>query len=215
MTVPPRGYASPIYVDGNGRPLPVANSGNYPERLSITDALAQSPNTAFIKLEEFTGVPDVVDMAVRLGMKSLATTPFVDPNTGRRTDRSIAEVTKAQKQASFTLGVSPTSVLELSNVGATLAVGGKWCPPSPIESVTDANGQPGAGHRGAVRAGGRAGPGQHAADGAEQGRHRAGHRGGRRGAGGLEPADGGQDRHHPAAQVGGVHRDRARRCPAR
>ena len=60
-------------------------------------------------------------MAVRLGMKSLATTPFIDPNTGRRTGRSIAEVTKAQKQASFTLGVTPTSVLELSNVGATLA----------------------------------------------------------------------------------------------
>ena len=49
------------------------NAGNYADRLSVTDALAQSPNTAFIKLEEFTGVPDVVDMAVRLGMKSLAT----------------------------------------------------------------------------------------------------------------------------------------------
>ena len=142
MEVPPSGYTSPIYVDGNGRPIPVANAGNYADHLSVTDALAQSPNTAFIKLEEFTGVPDVVDMAVRLGMKSLASTPFVDPNTGRRTDRSIAEVTKAQKQASFTLGVSPTSVLELSNVGATLASGGKWCPPSPIEQVTDANGQP-------------------------------------------------------------------------
>ena len=32
--------------------------------------------------------------------------------------------------------------VELANVGATLASGGKWCPPSPIESVTDANGQP-------------------------------------------------------------------------
>ncbi len=142
MSVPPSGYASPIYVDGGGRPIPVANSGDYAERMSITDALAQSPNTAFIKLVEFTGVPDVVDMAVRLGMKSLATTPFVDPGTGRRTDRSIAEVTKAQKQASFTLGVSPTSVLELSNVGATLASSGKWCPPSPIESITDPAGQP-------------------------------------------------------------------------
>ena len=143
MTVPPSGYASPIYVDGNGRPIPVANAeAVLPGKLSVTDALAQSPNTAFVKLEEFTGVPDVVDMAVRLGMKSLATTPFVDPNTGRRTDRSIAEVTKAQKQASFTLGVSPTSVLELSNVGATLASGGKWCPPSPIDSITDPNGQP-------------------------------------------------------------------------
>jgi membrane peptidoglycan carboxypeptidase len=142
MSVPPSGYASPIYVDGNGRSIPVNNAGNYADHLSVTDALAQSPNTAFIKLEEFTGVADVVDMAVRLGMKSLATTPFVDPNTGRRTDRSIAEVTKAQKQASFTLGVSPTSVLELANVGATLASSGKWCPPSPIESITDPNGQP-------------------------------------------------------------------------
>jgi len=141
LAVPPSGYASPIYIDGGGRPLPVANAGNYPERLSLQDALALSPNTAFIKLEEFTGVPDVVDMAVRLGMKSLASTPFVDDN-GRRTDRSIAEVTKAQKQASFTLGVTPTSVLELANVGATLDSSGMWCPPSPIESITDAAGNP-------------------------------------------------------------------------
>ena len=118
------------------------NAGNYAEQMSLQDALATSPNTAFVKLEEFTGVPDVVDMAVRLGMKSLATTPFVDPNTRRRTDRSIAQVTKDQRQASFTLGVSPTSVLELANVGATLASAGRWCPPSPIESVTEQDGKP-------------------------------------------------------------------------
>ncbi len=131
LTVPPSGYTSPIYLDGSGRPIPVQNAGNYPERLSLTDALAQSPNTAFVKLEEFTGVPDVVDMAVKLGMRSLATTRFGNTN------RSIAEVTKSEKQASFTLGVSPTSVLELANVGATLASSGKWCPPSPIDSITD------------------------------------------------------------------------------
>jgi membrane peptidoglycan carboxypeptidase len=142
IEVPPGGYASPIYRDGSGRPIPVANSGEYAPRLSLTDALAQSPNTAFVRLMEFTGVPPVVDMAVRLGMRSLATTPFVDPATGRQTDRSIAEVAKAQRQASFTLGVTPTSVLELANVGATLASGGVWCPPTPIESVTDPAGDP-------------------------------------------------------------------------
>ena len=142
LAVPPSGYASPIYVDGGGRPIPVQNAGNYADRMSLQQALATSPNTAFVKLEEFTGVPDVVDMAVRLGMKSLASTPFIDPNTRRRTDRSIAQVTKDQRQASFTLGVSPTSVLELANVGATLASAGKWCPPSPIDSVTDQNGKP-------------------------------------------------------------------------
>ena len=142
LTVPPSGYASPIYVDGGGRPIPVQNAGNYAGEMSLQEALATSPNTAFVKLEEFTGVPDVVDMAVRLGMKSLASTPFVDPNTRRRTDRSIAQVTKDQRQASFTLGVSPTSVLELANVGATLASAGRWCPPSPIESVVGQDGKP-------------------------------------------------------------------------
>lgn len=142
LSVPPSGYASPIYRDGGGRPLPVANASTYPPRMSLTDALARSPNTAFVKLMEFTGVPDVVDMAVRLGMRSLATERFIDPNTGQETDRSIAEVTKAQQQASFTLGVSPTSVLELSNVGATLAADGVWCPPSPIEAITGPEGEP-------------------------------------------------------------------------
>jgi membrane peptidoglycan carboxypeptidase len=142
MEVPPSGYASPIYRDGGGHPIPVANAGNYPSRLTMQQALAQSPNTAFVKLEEFTGVAPVVDMAVRMGMRSLATTAFVDPANGRRTNRSIAEVTKDLGLASFTLGVTPTSILELSNVGATLASGGIWCPPSPVEQVTDAAGRP-------------------------------------------------------------------------
>jgi membrane peptidoglycan carboxypeptidase len=81
-------------------------------------------------------------MAVKMGLRSLATTPFVDPATGKRTKRSIAEVTKAQNLASFTLGVTPTSILELANVGATLDSGGVWCPPSPVDSVTDASGKP-------------------------------------------------------------------------
>ena len=142
ISVPPSGYASPIYTDANGRPIPVKNAGKYAESMSLQTALATSPNTAFVKLEEFTGVPDVVDMAVRLGMKSLASTPFVNPDTHQRTDKSIAQVTKEQRLASFTLGVTPTSVLELANVGATLASAGKWCPPSPIESITDQKGKP-------------------------------------------------------------------------
>lgn len=142
VAVPASGYVSPIYLNEAGKPRPVNNAGNYAASMTLQSALATSPNTAFVKLEEFTGVPDVVDMAVRLGMKSLANTPFVDPLTGKVTDRSIAEVTKAQRQASFTLGASPTSVLELANVGATLSSRGMWCPPSPIESITDQTGKP-------------------------------------------------------------------------
>src|SRR5207248_1077152 len=118
IPVPASGYASPIYQDGVGRSIPVHNDGHYSSQLTLQEALAQSPNTAFVKLEELTGVPPVVDMAVRLGMRSLATTAYVNPATGKRTNRSIAEVTKAEKLASFTLGDTPTSILELSNVGA-------------------------------------------------------------------------------------------------
>jgi membrane peptidoglycan carboxypeptidase len=142
IDVPSSGYASPIYKDAAGKPIPVANDGHYAGSMSLQDALAYSPNTAFVKLEEFTGIPPVVDMAVKLGMRSLDTTKFVDPRTGKRTDRTIAAVTKAQNLASFTLGTTPTSVLELANVGATLSSGGIWCPPSPVEQVLDSAGRP-------------------------------------------------------------------------
>ena len=32
LAVPPSGYASPIYVDGGGRPIPVQNAGNYADQ---------------------------------------------------------------------------------------------------------------------------------------------------------------------------------------
>ncbi|WP_245707738.1 transglycosylase domain-containing protein [Pseudonocardia oroxyli] len=133
ISVPPSGYTSPIYRNGAGRPIPVGNAGNYRTALTLQDALAESPNTAFVKLEESTGVPPVVDMAVRLGLTSLAETPY----SGKAGTPSIADVMKQQKQASFTLGVTPTSALELANVQATLASHGTWCPPTPLLSVTD------------------------------------------------------------------------------
>jgi membrane peptidoglycan carboxypeptidase len=138
IDVPPSGYLSPIYKDGSGHPVPVRNAEqSVAPQLTLTDALAQSPNTAFVKLEESTGVPPVVDMALRLGMTSLG-----DPVSDSPNAPSIADRVKAEKQASFTLGVQPTSALELANVGATLASHGTWCPPTPIVSVTDQNGAP-------------------------------------------------------------------------
>jgi membrane peptidoglycan carboxypeptidase len=134
MPIPPDGYASPIYRDGSGRPFPVRNAGSYAPVLSMQDALAQSPNTGFVKLMEYTGVAPVVDMAVRLGMRSLA-----EPGPN---GVSIADTVRDQNQGSFTLGVTPTSPLELSNVGATIASGGMYCPPTPIESITDVSGAP-------------------------------------------------------------------------
>nr|EJI97246.1 transglycosylase family protein [Rhodococcus sp. JVH1] len=115
----------------------VENAGKYPAALSVTDALAQSPNTAFVKLIQATGVAPTVDMAVRLGLRS-----YTQPGTSGFDDRSMADFQKDQNLGSFTLGPTWINPLELSNVAATLASHGKWCPPTPIDSVFDREGKP-------------------------------------------------------------------------
>ncbi len=117
----------------------VRNAGSYRGSMNVTDALATSPNTAFAKLISQIGVPRTVDMAVRLGLRSYAqpgTARDYDPNS----DESIADWVKRQNIGSFTLGPIEVNALELSNVAATLASGGVWCPPNPIDKVYDRHG---------------------------------------------------------------------------
>ena len=113
--------------------------GGYRGSMNVTDALATSPNTAFAKLLQQVGVPRAVDMAVRLGLRSYAT-----PATARAYDpesnESLADFIKRQNIGSFTLGPFQINALELSNVAATLASGGTWCPPNPIDKIYDRHG---------------------------------------------------------------------------
>ncbi|MDA4106633.1 transglycosylase/D,D-transpeptidase PonA2 [Mycolicibacterium holsaticum] len=118
----------------------VENAGNYRGSMNVTDALATSPNTAFAKLISQIGVPRAVDMAVKLGLRSYAL-----PGTARDYDpesnESLADFVKRQNIGSFTLGPIEVNPLELSNVAATLASGGMWCPPNPIAEVVDRHGE--------------------------------------------------------------------------
>ncbi len=117
----------------------VANVGNYRSSMSVTDALAASPNTAFAKLISQIGVGRAVDMAIKLGLRS-----YEDPGTARDYDpdstESLADFVKRQNLGSFTLGPIEVNALELSNVGATLASDGMWCPPNPVDKVIDRHG---------------------------------------------------------------------------
>ncbi|MGQ9410292.1 transglycosylase/D,D-transpeptidase PonA2 [Mycolicibacterium gilvum] len=114
----------------------VKNVSGFSGQMNVTDALAKSPNTAFAKLISQIGVPRAVDMAVRLGLRS-----YAEPGSARvydpETDESIADFVKRQNIGSFTLGPFELNALELTNVAATLASGGVWCPPSPIDKVFD------------------------------------------------------------------------------
>ncbi|WP_024800989.1 transglycosylase domain-containing protein [Nocardia sp. BMG51109] len=114
----------------------VKNSGNYRSPMSVTEALAQSPNTAFVKLIQDVGVTPTVDMAVRLGMRTYAA-----PGSSGHGNQSLADMVKQGNLGSFTLGPFAINPLELSNVAATLGSGGKWCPPSPIQEVVDRDGK--------------------------------------------------------------------------
>jgi membrane peptidoglycan carboxypeptidase len=117
----------------------VQNAGNYRGSMSVTDALAQSPNTAFAKLISQVGVQRTVDMAVKLGLRS-----YAEPGTARPYDpesnESLADFVKRYNLGSFTLGPIEVNALELSNVAATLAAGGVWCPPNPVDKLYDRQG---------------------------------------------------------------------------
>lgn len=109
----------------------VENAGSYPKEMTLTQSLAQSPNTTFISLIEYAGVRPTVDLSIKLGLRSYA---------GGQ-DSVSADVIKRNAGA-FTLGYTSVNPLEMANVGATLASGGMWCPPNPVESITDRFGNP-------------------------------------------------------------------------
>ena len=144
IDVPPS-YTSQVFKNGTA-PYTVSNAeGVQPGPRTLQMALATSPNTAFVKLEEQVGLNNAVDMASKLGLRqgmngvnSSGSTLDEDGSNGP----SQAEAVKRNNRGAFTLGYTPTSVLELSNVAATIMSGGKWCPPTPVEEVTDRNGNP-------------------------------------------------------------------------
>ncbi|ALG10949.1 penicillin-binding protein [Kibdelosporangium phytohabitans] len=128
-------------LPGNRKCYTVHNDGTYSDPISLANGLATSPNTAFVGLEQRVGVPQVVAMASRLGMRSSMQTNNVgqQPDAGSNDpQRNQTQTQYFQDKPSFTLGDSPVSPLELANVPATLMSGGVWCPPTPILSVTDA-----------------------------------------------------------------------------
>ena len=173
----------------------------YRSPLSVTDALAQSPNTAFAKLISQIGVPRAVDMAVRLGLRS-----YAEPGSAHAynpdSDESIADYVKRQNIGSFTLGPLELNALELSNVGATLASGGTWCPPNPIDKSSTAAAVKCRGD-GPLRTSGTRGPCQHAGQRARQGPHER-NRCRRSEFGRLDAADVGQDRYDRVSPVVGI-----------
>jgi membrane peptidoglycan carboxypeptidase len=163
-TVPvPNFHVSPVFNWG-GEHCPTRPSGvrtycvsnasdGADTSMSLQDALAKSPNTTFVILEEETGMGPVVEMASKLGLRK---TMASRPADGRQPDpdHEKPEYSMSQKEfygpnelapngrGMFTLGASPVSGLELANVAATIMSGGVWCSPTPVLEVNDRAGKP-------------------------------------------------------------------------
>lgn len=131
-------------------PYCIRNDGTYADPISLQEGLATSPNVAFVNLEQQVGMPAVLDMARRLGLRDTLNTndagyaPVTDPKNPLAKNPQYNEPQSQyfQNKLSFTLGDSPVSPLEMANVSATVMSGGVWCPPDPISSVTDRAGRP-------------------------------------------------------------------------
>jgi membrane peptidoglycan carboxypeptidase len=152
----PAGYASRVFK-GGGPECPsfdpwtrwycLGNAGPfYAPQMTLQHALATSPNTTFVILEEKLGMAAPVDMATRLGMRETMQSNTVGNPPNPQASSQDLRVSQSDwwkaDHAAFTLSPAATSTLELANVGATLVSGGMWCPPSPIEQVLDRNGKP-------------------------------------------------------------------------
>lgn len=132
------------YCLGNAEPVSSSS-------MTLQKALATSPNTAFVILEEKAGMGPVVEMASKLGMRETMAANLgggqVQPDSdafGKNQSQTsfFGPKENSPGQGSFTLGVSALSGLELGNVAATILSGGKWCPPTPIAEITDRDGNP-------------------------------------------------------------------------
>ena len=141
----PGRYSSRVYKNGLA-PYTVGNAeGVTPGPRTLQMALATSPNTTFVMLEERAGLNETVDMAERLGMRQtlIGANSSGEPMSPDGTNGpGQGDAIKQKNNGAFTLGFTPTSPLELANVSATLISGGTWCPPTPIEQIQDHNGNP-------------------------------------------------------------------------
>jgi membrane peptidoglycan carboxypeptidase len=119
------------YGEDGIEPYEVKNAGTYREGAwSLQDATVASVNTFFVALldQRFNcDLTDSVNAAIRMGLNSF---------------KPYAKDTINGQSASFTLGPSATSPLDLASAYGTIANQGTYCPPTPIERVVGPDNKP-------------------------------------------------------------------------
>ncbi|MEV6303479.1 transglycosylase domain-containing protein [Actinoplanes sp. NPDC051861] len=123
-----RDSSAPAQCDGYWCPTnsSVSESGNF----NMWTGFGRSVNTYFVPLQEQVGAEKVVDVAERFGIQ------FRESGDADRAN----DPDQAHNWGAFTLGVSLSTPLDIANAYATLAADGTYCTPTPIKSITTADG---------------------------------------------------------------------------
>jgi len=131
-------YTSTICKNGT-EPYVVQNAGKYKEGpYNLDVATYESVNTFFVALLDQRFNCDLtgpVRAAQSMGL--VQTLNARHPGTKRTEGENYI----AAKSAAFTLGPNGTSPLELSSAYATVANGGRYCPPTPLLKVLGPDGK--------------------------------------------------------------------------
>ena len=137
-------YTSQVCKDGD-KPYVMGNAsdGYRAGKWNLEDATYASINTFFVALIDQRFNCDLsgpVKAALSLGLDHLN-----DPDPDASSDAGRPVTYKQSivdgRQASFTLGPTPTSPLEIASAYGTLANRGVYCPPNPIDKIVGPDGK--------------------------------------------------------------------------
>ena len=121
------------FPDGANPPyVPVNYDGKYHGPMLLRDALANSYNVPAVAALQFVGVDGLLEMATRLGVKSLAHPELYCPEYPYDAPPTYG--------LALTLGGGEVKLLEMTGAFAAFDNGGKRVEPSPILRIEDSRG---------------------------------------------------------------------------
>lgn len=104
-----------------------AEDANFTPTITLREATASSVNTAFATLASQVGTCEVKETMERMGL-----------NSGNGDEYGAGN---NNNPPTYVLGSDDASPLTVASSYATIASGGTYCPPVPIEKITDKNGE--------------------------------------------------------------------------
>lgn len=131
-------------VYGQGT-FPVKNdSGQMPGNVTVATATAQSLNGGYISMQQRLDLCDTMKMAQNLGVHRASDLPTVDDDGKTPTvptlNGNLRDLTVVP--SSTFAGTDEIAPLTMATAYAAFPNQGKWCTATPIESITDADGNP-------------------------------------------------------------------------